>query len=124
LYHAGNKFPVPKSAENLSSYKSKIQIKIMKRHNDQKINEVLGDMIKDLRLKPKLNQTKIKEVWAEMMGPQIDRYTKKITVQNTKVVVTIESSPLRQELSYGKDKILKNLNEALGEAYLTEIVIR
>jgi predicted nucleic acid-binding Zn ribbon protein len=96
----------------------------MKKHNDQKINEVLGDMIKDLRLKPKLNQTKIKEVWAQIMGPQIDRYTKKITVQNTKVIVTIESSPLRQELSYGKDKILKNLNEALGETYLTEIIIR
>ncbi|MFT4663651.1 MAG: hypothetical protein ACI8YQ_003945 [Polaribacter sp.] len=96
----------------------------MKRHNDQKINEVLGDMIDSYRLKPKLNQTKIREVWSEMMGPQIDRYTKKITVNKNKIFVTIDSSPLRQELSYGRDKILKNLNEVLGEEFLIDIIIR
>jgi len=96
----------------------------MKRHNDQKINEVLGDMIDNFRLKPKLNQAKIREVWAELMGPQIDRYTKKITVNRNRVFVTIDSSPLRQELSYGRDKILKNLNEVLGEEFLTDIIIR
>ncbi len=96
----------------------------MKRHNDQKINEVLGDMIDNYRLKPKLNQTKIREVWAEMMGPQIDRYTKKITIRKNKIFVTIDSSPLRQELSYGRDKILKNLNEVLGEEFLLDIIIR
>lgn len=96
----------------------------MKRHNDQKINEVLGDMINKYRLKPKLNQTIIRDAWAEMMGPQIDRYTKKISVRNNKIFVTIDSSPLRQELSYGRDKILKNLNEVLGEEFLTDIIIR
>jgi len=96
----------------------------MKRHNDQKINEVLGDMIDNYRLKPKLNQTKIREAWGEMMGPHIDRYTKKITIRNNKIFVTIDSSPLRQELSYGRDKILKNLNEVLGEEFLIDIIIR
>ncbi|MFK7809998.1 MAG: DUF721 domain-containing protein [Saprospiraceae bacterium] len=96
----------------------------MKRHNDQKINEVLGDMIDKFRLKPKLNQTIIRDTWKELMGPQIDRYTKRITVRNNKLFVTIDSSPLRQELSYGRDKILKNLNEQLGEEFLTDVIIR
>jgi hypothetical protein len=31
---------------------------------------------------------------------------------------------LRQELSYGKEKIQKILNEELGEEYITEVIIR
>ncbi len=102
----------------------KVNKRGMKRHNDQKIKDVLGDMINDFRLKPKLNQTKIRDIWAAMMGPQIDRYTQKITLRNQKLFVTIDSAPLRQELSYGREKILKNLNETLGEEYLTDIIIR
>ena len=96
----------------------------MKKHNDQNIKQALGDMIDNLRLKPKLNQTKIRDVWSAMMGPQIDRYTKKITIRNSKVFITIDSAPLRQELSYGREKILKNLNEVIGEEFLTDIIIR
>jgi len=96
----------------------------MKKHNDQKINEVLGDMVDRFKLKPKLNQVKIREVWTEMMGPSITRYTKKITLRRNKLYVTIESSPLRQELTFGKEKLLDLLNEQLGEEYIEEIVIR
>ncbi len=96
----------------------------MKKHNDQNMKDALGDMIRDYRLKPKLNQTKIREVWAEMMGPQIDRYTQKISIRNSKLFVTIDSAPLRQELSYGREKILANLNEVLGESFLTDVIIR
>lgn len=96
----------------------------MKRHNDQKINEVLGDMIGSLNLKPKLNQTKIREAWLNLMGKSIDRYTSKITLRKKKLYITISSSPLKQELSYGKDKLLNLLNKELGEEYLEEIVIR
>ena len=96
----------------------------MKKHNDQKINEVLGDMVERLKLKPKLNQVKIREVWTEMMGPSINKYTKKITLRRNKVYITIESAPLRQELTYGKEKLLDLLNEKLGEEYIEEIIIR
>lgn len=96
----------------------------MKRHNDQKINEVLGDMIGSLNLKPKLNQTKIREAWLNLMGKSIDRYTSKITLRKKKLYITISSSPLKQELSYGKEKLLNLLNKELGEEYLEEIVIR
>lgn len=96
----------------------------MKRHNDQKINEVLGDMVNKLRLKPKLNQVVIRDAWTEMMGPSIARYTKKITLRKSKLYITIESAPLRQELSYGKEKLLDLLNEKLGEEFLEEIIIR
>ena len=54
----------------------------------------------------------------------IDRYTKKITIRSNKIFITIDSAPLRQELSYGREKILKNLNEIIGEEFLVDIIIR
>ena len=95
----------------------------MKRHNDQKINEVLKEMVNSKKLKPKLHQTKIKSVWEEIMGPSISKYTQQISLRRNKLYLTIESGPLKQELSYGKEKIKNIMNEALGEAYIEEVVI-
>lgn len=95
----------------------------MKRHNDQKINEVLREMANSKKLKPKLHQTKIKMLWEELMGPSISKYTNGISLRRNKLYVTIESGPLKQELSYGKEKLKKIMNEALGEEYIEEVVI-
>jgi hypothetical protein len=38
--------------------------------------------------------------------------------------VDIDSAALRQELSFGRDKILKMINQELGEQYLEEVIIR
>ena len=57
------------------------------------------------------------------MGPSINKYTTQITVRRNKLFVTIESAPLKQELSFGKEKIKKMINEELGEEYIQDVVI-
>jgi hypothetical protein len=95
----------------------------MKKHNDQKIDEVLKDMLQKYRLNSKYNQTKIKSLWGTLMGPSISRYTKDIVIRRNKLFVTLESSPLKQELSLGKEKIRNIINEELGEEFIKEVVI-
>lgn len=95
----------------------------MKRHNDQKIDEVLKEMLKTYRLESKLNQTRIKSLWESLMGPNISRYTKDIIIRRSKLFLTLESSPLKQELSMGKEKIRKIINDELGEEFIKEVVI-
>ena len=95
-----------------------------KHNNEMTLKEALKAMIDHYRLKGKLNQNRIKSLWAQLMGPSIAGYTKEIRLQRNKLYLTIESAPLRQELSYGKDKIRKMLNEELGEEYIEEVIIR
>jgi predicted nucleic acid-binding Zn ribbon protein len=95
----------------------------MKRHNDQKIGDALKDMLDKYRLNSKFNQTKIKSLWESLMGPSISRYTKDIVVRRKKLFVTLESSPLKQELSLGKEKIKNIINDELGEEFIEEVVI-
>ena len=95
-----------------------------KHNNEMTLKEALQAMIDHYRLKGKLNQNRIKSLWAQLMGPSIAGYTKEIRLHRNKLYLTIESAPLRQELSYGKDKIRKMLNEELGEEYIEEVIIR
>ena len=96
----------------------------MKKTNEQSLKDVLKDLVETYRLKSKLNQTRINSLWEKLMGNSISRYTKEIKVRKNKLYLTIESAPLRQELSFGRDKIKRMLNEELGEDYIHEVVIR
>ncbi|MEM9919930.1 MAG: DUF721 domain-containing protein [Bacteroidota bacterium] len=96
----------------------------MKQQNDQKLNEVLKAFVNKSRFKGKLHQVKLEQIWAEQMGPSIAGYTKQLYLRAQKLYITIESAPLKQELSYSKGKILSLLNEQLGEEYIKEVIIR
>ena len=97
----------------------------MKKHNDQHVGDVLKSMIDKYRLKPKLKLEKIKEIWPKLMGASIAKHTKELKVYKNKLYVNIDSAPLKQELSYGKAKLLTMLNKELGAGQaLDDIVIR
>lgn len=92
--------------------------------NETTLKEALKAMLEHYKLKGKLNQSKIRHHWEEMMGPSIANYTQDIRLQKGKLYIVINSAPLRQELSYGKEKIKRLLNEELGEEAIKEVIIR
>ena len=95
-----------------------------KEHNQYTLKEALKAMIEQYRLKGKLNQNRIQSLWSELMGPSISSYTSEIKMYRKKLYITVDSAPLRQELSYGREKIKKVMNEELGEDYIEEVIIR
>jgi Dna[CI] antecedent, DciA len=95
----------------------------MKRHNDQSLKDILLLLVGSGKMKPKLNEAKIQQVWKENMGTTINAYTKSIAVHRNILYITIESSPLKQELFYGRDKIKDMMNDELGEVYIKEVMI-
>jgi predicted nucleic acid-binding Zn ribbon protein len=96
----------------------------MRKSNEQSVAEVLAEMLKTFKLKSRLDETRIREIWSEVMGQLIASYTTDIQLRRKKLVVFISSSPLRQELSYGREKIKNNMNQALGESLIEEVDIR
>ena len=59
-----------------------------------------------------------------MMGSNINSYTSDISLKKRTLYVKLSSSVLREELSYGKEKIIKILNEEFGEVIIDKIVLR
>ncbi|MEM7104983.1 MAG: DUF721 domain-containing protein [Bacteroidota bacterium] len=96
----------------------------MKKTNEETIKNVLKEWIQSSNLKPKLNQARVVKYWEELMGPTIAGYTRQIYVSKGKLFIVLDSAPLRQELSFGKEKIMSMINAELGEDFVKEVIIR
>ena len=55
------------------------------------------------------------------MGVNISAYTKEVSLKKDVLIVKLSSSVLRQELSYGKEKIVEMINKSLGGNKIQDI---
>lgn len=88
----------------------------------------MGDALKDFlnksRFKPRLMEVRIQENWEQLVGKTIARYTESVQLFDGKLVITTTVAPLKQELNYSKDRIIRLVNDMLGEEIVKEVVIR
>lgn len=96
----------------------------MKKKNDLSLQEAMQDMLREYKLTPQLNETRVKMLWEKLMGKTISTYTSNIQVRKNVLYLTILSAPLKHELSFGKEKIKALLNDEMGEEYIKDVVIR
>lgn len=88
------------------------------------LGDALRKFLNQSRLKGSIQALQIEEVWEQIMGKTVARYTDKIQIHGHTLYVNTTVAPLRHELLYQKDKILQLVNEALGENLIKEVVIR
>lgn len=92
-------------------------------YNTHKLSDLLKVFKEKKGLNKGLNQIEVSRAWKEQMGPAIGKYTNKIYLKKTTLFVRLDSAVLREELSYGKSQIIKNLNESLGQELIKKIVL-
>ena len=96
-----------------------------KRHNEHlKISDVLQEFIETNKLQKGLDKVNVREAWENMMGNGVNHYTTAIKLERDTLYVQLSSSVLREELSYGKEKIINMLNEDLGREIIKKLVLR
>lgn len=88
------------------------------------LGDALRKFLDQSKLKGSIQALQIEEVWEQIMGKTVARYTDKIQIHGHTLYVNTAIAPLRQELLYQKDKILQLVNEALGENVIKEVVIK
>lgn len=93
-------------------------------HEEQSMREVLKNFVTDNNLQKGLDKVAVHEVWQKTMGPAITKYTHTIKLQRDTLFVELTSSVLREELSYGKQQIIDNLNDALEKPLIKKLVLR
>ena len=96
----------------------------MKRHNDHKLSEILNDLVETPKLRSGFYKVSIEEAWNELMGKSIASYTESLYFNKGVLVVKLNSAPLRHELSLGKEKLVKLLNDKVGKVVVERIVIK
>ncbi|MBA6155495.1 DUF721 domain-containing protein [Tenacibaculum sp. S7007] len=95
-----------------------------KRENDSfSIKDLLGSYIKEGGLNKGFQKIHIEEAWEKMMGPGVVSYTQEVEIQNKTLIVRLSSSALREQLSYGKEKIIRMINEEMGEELVKKLML-
>ncbi len=93
------------------------------RMGEYSLGDALRQFLKQSRLKGSVQAMQIQDVWEQIMGKTVARYTDSIKIYGRKLYVTTSVAPLKQELIYQKDNIIQRVNEALGEKAIDEVII-
>ncbi len=95
-----------------------------KRENESySLKDLMKVVIKENNLSKGMRQMDVREAWNKLMGNGVVSYTESVQLQNKTLVVKLKSSVLREELSYGKEKIIKMLNEEMGEEIISKLML-
>ena len=96
-----------------------------KRHNEHmSLSDALKDFVETNNLQKGLDKIEVHDAWVNLMGNGVNSYTTSVQLQRNTLYVQLSSSALREELSYGKEKIIAMLNEALGKEVIKKLVLR
>jgi len=96
-----------------------------KRNNEHiSIQDALKEFVETNRLEKGLNKVNVADAWVKLMGNGVNNYTKAVNLERHTLYVQLSSSVLREELSYGKQKIINMLNEELGKEIIKKLVLR
>lgn len=93
----------------------------MRRSNSQSIASVIKELLDDYHLSSKLNEVHVVTAWDKVMGAAVARYTTEIFIKNRVLFVRMSHASLRQELTYGKDKIISMLNDEVGLEVILDV---
>ena len=87
------------------------------------MQDAIKQFLKQSKLKSGVQALRIEEVWEEIMGKTIAKYTDKIQIINQTLFISSSVAQLKHELMYQKEKIKQRVNEALGQQVVGEVII-
>ena len=88
------------------------------------IGDAIDKFLEQSRIIGSIQALQIGDVWEDIMGKTIARYTEEIKIINDTLFITTHVAPLKQELIFQKEKIKLRVNEALGKKVIKEIVVK
>lgn len=96
----------------------------MRTKHTEHISDILNRYLKKNNIQGEINKTRIMQAWQGVLGQTIGKYTSKLYISKRTLYVTISSSIARSELLMMREKLVKRLNEQVGESIIDDIVIR
>jgi predicted nucleic acid-binding Zn ribbon protein len=91
--------------------------------NDLTLEEAIKLYLDHYRLSGKLTEADLQQSWKAIMGNSIARHTSQIYLKKKVLIIHLDSSVLRNELSYAKEKIVSKVNEYFKKEVVKEVLL-
>jgi len=88
------------------------------------MQDAMKKFLKNSRIQKGIQAVQIEEVWETLMGKTIAKHTEQISISGTTLFISTSVAPLRNELIFQKETIIKRINEIFEEEVILEVVIR
>jgi predicted nucleic acid-binding Zn ribbon protein len=95
-----------------------------RKSNQQPLKEVIEEYLAAFKLDSKLTELKLVGSWEKIMGRTIAKHTQEIYIKNKILYLKLNSSVLRNELSFGKEKIIQLMNQEVGAEVIVDVVLK
>ncbi len=97
----------------------------MERKKDHlSLKQALDQFIELNKLQAGFDKIEARQAWISLMGQGVNKYTTDLVFKGDTLYVSLSSSVLREELSLGKTKIIRMLNDELGKELIKKLVLR
>ncbi|MCR4614302.1 MAG: DUF721 domain-containing protein [Bacteroidaceae bacterium] len=93
----------------------------MRKSNAEPIGDLLLRYLREEGLETPLNQHRLINAWADVMGQGILQYTGERFIKGQTLYVQIRSSVLKQDLMMSRAMIVRRLNEHVKAQVITDI---
>lgn len=93
----------------------------MERSKTESITNLLNAFLREQGLETPLNQHRLIEMWPEVMGSAINRYTGEMFIKNQTLYVKIKSAALKNDMMMNRAALVQRLNEAVGAYVISDI---
>jgi predicted nucleic acid-binding Zn ribbon protein len=97
---------------------------VIRRTPARSLADIIAEYLDQSGLTARLKERELIRSWDEVVGKTISRTTQSIYIKDRKLIVTIRSSVVRNELLMIRDGLRDELNRRTGANLIDEIVIR
>lgn len=91
--------------------------------NNLELKNLVNTFLKENKLEKGLLNIEVKKAWFELMNNGVANYTTDVVLRKKTLYIKLSSPALKEELSYGKEKLIKLINERLKENVVEKIIL-
>ena len=91
--------------------------------NNLELKNLINTFLKENKLEMGLLNIDVKKAWFELMNNGVANYTTDVSLRKKTLYIKLSSPALKEELSYGKEKLIKLINERLKENVVEKIIL-
>ena len=92
--------------------------------NTNTLSSLIRKILRNPKISERLDSLDVLEIWNDIIGSNLQKYVTETKVLKGKLFVKLKSSTLRNEFSYKKTDLIKQINSRLGKRIITDIIFK
>lgn len=101
-------------------YKKKDQDR---KKEEQHIGDAIQAYLNVYKLQGRLTEVDLNNAWESIMGKAVANHTTELKIRKNVLIVKLNSSVLRQELMYGREKIARAVNTHFQKKIVDDVLL-